>query len=165
MGFSDSQIIPLDYPNYDARSLPFPDAYFDACVADQVLEHIESNPYEMFSEVSRIVRPDGLFINATIMTYPVHFGPKDMWRFTPDGHQLLFEESGFQVIASGSWGGAEALLLITLGLANLSVPRWSHHPIRRIAENTGEKWPIVIWAVGKKLKCFETQNNARKLNK
>lgn len=148
MGVDKDRIENLDHPQFDVRSLPHSDSHFVACVADQVLEHIDTEPSSVFREVSRVLRPSGVFVNATVMTYPLHYGPRDMWRFTPDGLRYLFESAGFEVIHSGSWGGVRAVQLLTLGLGALQVPKWERHPVRRIASNPGDKWPIVVWCVG-----------------
>jgi ubiquinone/menaquinone biosynthesis C-methylase UbiE len=44
-----------------AESLPFPDESFDIAVMDAVLEHIP-DVGKAFSEVSRVLVPDGLFV-------------------------------------------------------------------------------------------------------
>ena len=52
-----------DYPEYNMLSLKFPDNSFDFCVSDQVLEHVEGNPYAAFHETARvgwIGKPRGL---------------------------------------------------------------------------------------------------------
>jgi SAM-dependent methyltransferase len=152
MGFDASCIVKLDHPAYDIRNLPFPDSYFDVCVADQVLEHVDSEPNRVFREVSRVLKPGGVFVNATVMTYPIHYGPKDMWRFTPDGLEHLFTSNEFEIVTRGSWGGCASVILLALGQAMLPVPVWKAHPLRKIAESNGANWPIVIWAVGRNVK-------------
>jgi len=151
LGIERQYIKELNHPEYDVRRLPFLDASFDICVADQVIEHVESDLNSVFKEVSRILDFGGIFVNATVMTYPIHYGPKDMWRITPEGHQYLFESNGFEVITSGSWGGFQAVQLLALNLARLPVPKCSWHPVRKIAENQSTDWPVVVWAIGKKI--------------
>lgn len=151
MGFSEAAVKHLEYPEHDLRNLRFADGSFDACIADQVLEHVEEDPLLVMKECCRIVRREGIVVQATVMTYPIHHGPMDLWRFTPEGMTFLFEQAGLKVVSSGSWGGAAAVGLITLGLARIPVPKSESHPIRKIATNPGRDWPIAVWAIGRKL--------------
>lgn len=150
MGFERHAIQDLNYPEHDLRNLPYSDCSFDACVADQVLEHVEEDPFLVLRECARVVKPNGIVVQTTVMIYPIHYGPKDLWRFTPDGMRFLFERVGLQTICTGSWGGPRAVALVALGLAQLPVPIVPFHPIRRLATNPGTKWPVVVWIVGRK---------------
>jgi SAM-dependent methyltransferase len=150
MGFAETQIQDFSYPKYDVRHLDVPDEAFDACVADQVIEHVETEPGSVIREAARIVRKGGIIVQATVMTYPVHFGPNDLWRFTPAGLRFLFEIAGLDVLQCGSWGGRLAVIFVVSGLANLSVPRWKHHPVKSLAANEGSNCPVVVWALGRK---------------
>jgi SAM-dependent methyltransferase len=47
--------------------LPFPDGFFGAVLAFEVLEHVE-NDEELLDEIGRVLRPGGLFVMST----PVH---------------------------------------------------------------------------------------------
>src|SRR5258708_37032388 len=60
--FDHAKVISLNYPEFDARNLPFPDGHFDACVADQVAEHVEGCDIAFVRECARVVRRGGLFI-------------------------------------------------------------------------------------------------------
>lgn len=46
------------------EALPYGDAQFDVVIANSVLEHL-SHPKEVFREVSRVLRPGGLFLAKT----------------------------------------------------------------------------------------------------
>jgi ubiquinone/menaquinone biosynthesis C-methylase UbiE len=45
--------------------LPFPDSYFDVATANMVVEHLD-NPKIQFTEISRILKPGGVFIFHTV---------------------------------------------------------------------------------------------------
>jgi SAM-dependent methyltransferase len=150
MGIEDQQIKRLDYPEFDLLALPFADKTFDMLVADQVLEHVEGMPHSVFREAARVLPSGGYFVNATVMTYPLHFGPKDLWRFTPEGHAALFDEAGFSIVHQGSWGGNDAVIAVARGMGLARVPKRRQSKIRRLAESVGHEWPVVIWAVGKR---------------
>ena len=51
-----------------AGSCPFPDASFDACVSNYVLEHIP-DPARHFSEVARVLKPGGVYCFRTPNRY------------------------------------------------------------------------------------------------
>ena len=52
------------------------------------LEHLPS-PQKAIDEIHRVLRPNGLLILTTVMHFKIHRAPKDYWRFTPDGIELL----------------------------------------------------------------------------
>jgi SAM-dependent methyltransferase len=55
------------------------------------LESLEHLPYPQraIDEIHRVLRPDGVLILTTVMHFKIHPCPKDYWRFTPDGLELL----------------------------------------------------------------------------
>lgn len=55
---------PLRYAAADIQSLPFPDAAFDAVIANMMLYHVPDLRRGL-SEVRRVLRPDGKFYAAT----------------------------------------------------------------------------------------------------
>ena len=67
---SDIQFVQTT-PDY----IPVPDATVDVVYTIDTIEHL-SRPYEMFTEVFRILKPDGMFL--------IHFGP---W-YNPNGAHL-----------------------------------------------------------------------------
>src|ERR1041384_6577402 len=50
---------------YDGNAFPFPDARFDACVSDYVLEHV-ADPIMHFKEVARVMRLGGTYCFRTV---------------------------------------------------------------------------------------------------
>ena len=51
-----------------ASTIPYPDGAFDIVLSNNVLEHVE-RPETLFTEVYRILKPDGLFISKTPNLY------------------------------------------------------------------------------------------------
>lgn len=54
-----------DYALADVQELPFPDACFDAVIANHMLFHVENRPRAL-SEIARVLRPGGAFRATTI---------------------------------------------------------------------------------------------------
>lgn len=109
----------------DAHDLPFPDASFDAVVAEAVLEHV-CDPQRCVEEIRRVLKPGGLVWAVTPFLQPVHMGAYDFTRFTPLGHRRLFR--WFDEVASGVQGGPvysgiHLLKSLLMALSDRSRPR------------------------------------------
>ncbi len=74
----------------DVTGLPFPDASFEAVVAQQVLEHVY-DPAAAAREMQRVLRPGGVLLVSAPFIYPLHGLPYDFQRFTPFGLRALFD--------------------------------------------------------------------------
>lgn len=74
-------------------ALPFENASFDVVLCTQVLEHVP-DPAAAVRELRRIVRPGGRVLLSTHGVYPYHPNPVDLWRWTHEGLELLFEQNG-----------------------------------------------------------------------
>lgn len=57
------------------------------------LESLEHIPYPQraIDEIHRVLKPEGLLILTTVMHFKIHHAPKDYWRFTPEGIELLLK--------------------------------------------------------------------------
>jgi len=60
----------------DGNCLPFPDASFDVVICNSVLHHL-AEPQRLFSEVARLVKPDGAILVRDLrrpsrLAYPLH---------------------------------------------------------------------------------------------
>lgn len=135
--------------------LPFENESFDYLFADQVLEHVEGNPYRALSESARVLRPGGIAVHTTCFIQEPHEEPKDFWRFSTYGLELLCKESGLKVIESGCWGNRLAFF----GLRYLKIPEAAWHPLHKIAMWTQTAksrvgrtpaLPMMTWVVASK---------------
>lgn len=63
------------------------------------LEHVKF-PRRAIKEVYRILKPGGIFIVSTVMSFPIHDYPEDYWRFTPEGLRSLFDPFTTKFIGS-----------------------------------------------------------------
>ena len=139
-----------DYPHYNILSLPFPDNSFDLVVSDQVLEHVEGDPFLAVEECRRVLKPGGIVIHTAPLLIQIHGYPSDFWRFTPDGLALLCQRHT-EVLLSGGWGNRYLWLLNWLGvLFEQRVPLASWHPYHRIAVLNETNFPVTCWVVARK---------------
>ena len=147
LGFKN--IIANEYPlQYDIRFLKFDNDSFDALVSDQVLEHIEGNPFEAIEESFRVVKPGGLILHTTTFFNEIH-DDKDFWRFSPEGLRIAVEEYG-EIIECGGWGNLIAYFLIRLGLNKIIIPESKLNPLNWVATWNSERTPIFTWMLAKK---------------
>ena len=150
LGLKAARIVEAAYPEHTMLALGFDDASFDVCVSDQVLEHVEGNPFDAVKESFRVVKPGGFVVHTTCVLNPIHREPGDFWRFTPDALALLCRTAGGEVIEAKSWGNREALALTQLGIRTQKVPMDPSHPLHRIATANDPNWPIHTWVIARK---------------
>jgi hypothetical protein len=150
LGLASARLVEADYPAHSLLALGYDPAAFDFCVSDQVLEHVEGDPFAAVKESFRVVRPGGFVVHATCFLNPVHREPGDFWRFTPDALALLCRSAGGEVVETGSWGNRRALTLTMVGVRMHKVPANPHHPLHRIAVANDPVWPIHVWVIARK---------------
>jgi SAM-dependent methyltransferase len=149
LGLQPTEIVSADYPEHNVLSLDFPDSVFDYVLSDQVLEHVEGDPYKAIAECHRVLRPGGIALHTTCFIIPVHGAPKDFWRFTPEALSLLHQDWS-QVIEVGGWGNFQVWSVVQDGMQFVGVPHAKWHPLHRLALKNDPLWPIVTWIAAKK---------------
>jgi SAM-dependent methyltransferase len=77
-----------------ADALPFDDAFADAALLTQVLEHVP-DPAAVLGEVARTLRPGGRVFMTVPFVWELHELPHDFWRFTPGSLGQLLAAAGF----------------------------------------------------------------------
>lgn len=147
----DAVVTEAHYPDISILSLPYPDSSFDVVIADQVLEHVEGNPQQAIDEIRRVLKPNGIAIIATVFMYPIHWGPKDLWRFSPDGLRYLCRNFS-EIIQCEGWGNR---YYHTLGMWHKKIRDWkvpdrSWSIIHWLATKNELDWPAAVWVVGRK---------------
>lgn len=81
---------------YDGKTLPYPDATFDAILCTQVLEHV-FEPQKFLREIRRVIKPGGKLILTVPFIWPEHEMPHDSARYTTPGLQQLLSQAGFKI--------------------------------------------------------------------
>lgn len=150
-GLRTSQITVTEYPKANMLNLEFADNGFDSCVSDQVLEHVEGDPFQAVSESFRVVRRGGAVLHTTCFINQLHGFPKDFWRFSPDALRLMCKAAGAEVIECGGWGNREVWAYISLGLRDRKVPTDPAHPIHKLALKNDPVHPLSTWVCARKV--------------
>ena len=70
---------------------------FDVVISAAVFEHV-LNPFLATEEVSRSMKPGGLFFITVPNCFPIHEFPNDYWRFTIESLTYLMRQAGLEVI-------------------------------------------------------------------
>jgi SAM-dependent methyltransferase len=79
---------------YDGRTLPFPDASFDAVISFEVFEHV-FNLDEILDEIRRVLKPGGKLLFSIPFAWDEHEQPFDYARYTSFGIRALLERHGY----------------------------------------------------------------------
>lgn len=82
----------------DAHMIPFRNDIFDLIIIQAVLEHV-LDPHKVVSEITRVLKLQGIVYAETPFMQQVHEGPYDFTRFTESGHRFLFKS--YNLISSG----------------------------------------------------------------
>ncbi len=87
-----------------ADQLPFDNQTYNHVLCTQVLEHVQ-NPAAVIKEISRILKPNGLFFLTVPQSWEEHEQPHDYYRFTQFALRHLAEENNFEVLEIKPQGG------------------------------------------------------------
>ena len=94
---SDVYSSKLDYIMKDEYSVQVDDNCFDVVFSAQVFEHVRK-PWVWIKELARILKPGGLLITISPVSWPYHEAPFDCWRAHPEGMKSVLEDSGLIVV-------------------------------------------------------------------
>jgi SAM-dependent methyltransferase len=141
----------LPFVTFDGERLPFRSGSIDAMVSRQVLEHVR-RPAPLFSEISRVLRPGGVFFGSTSQLEPYH--SFSTWNYTPYGMTLLAEDSGLEALEFRPGADFSILVMRRLTTRRKLIDRWldAESPLNRL-----------IGCVGKLARWKPTRINAVKL--
>lgn len=81
----------------DANNLPYSPASFDLVMCLETLEHARE-PWQVASEIKRVVKKNGAVILSSQQNFPLHMHPSDYFRYTPYGLASLVSERWERVL-------------------------------------------------------------------
>lgn len=99
----------LDYVADLNHEIPVPDDYCDTILATDLIEHIY-NPHQLWKNMSRVLKRDGIIIIGTPFLYPLHEEPYDYYRYTEYSLRMLCESNGLAVIELYPYGGTPEVI-------------------------------------------------------
>ena len=88
--------------------LPLGDGEVDTVLCTETLEHVVE-PAAFLRELRRVLAPAGRLVLTVPFAARWHFVPRDYWRFTPSGLELLLTTAGFREVRVYARGGALAV--------------------------------------------------------
>lgn len=103
---ADHDALPPKTPDVctDVLRLPFRDGSFDTVFSTQVLEHVR-DPFTMYSEMTRVLRPGGHLIVTAPQSWPLHEEPYDFFRYTRYAFEEFARRNSLEVVRLSERGG------------------------------------------------------------
>jgi SAM-dependent methyltransferase len=143
--------------------LPVKDSLFSTVILSDVLEHL-INPDQIFSEITRVMKPGGIFFLSIPFLHPLHEEPYDYNRFTEFKLRDLCTKNNLQVLQLESYGGSfeffADFLLKHLAKIQPDFLTWIFRKIfmmitysrlgKKIFEKTSRKYPLGYCLVAQK---------------
>lgn len=88
-----------------------------------VLEHVR-HPWVAMEQMSRALRPHGSLLVSTHQSFPLHYYPVDMFRFSLEALEMLMEDAGLEIEASGYNFPCKVVPMQTITPWNLEAEAW-----------------------------------------
>lgn len=108
----------------DDGTVPLADAWVDAVLSTQVLEHV-LDPSLYLEECARVLRPGGRLLLSTHGFMVWHPDPVDHWRWTCSGLRKVVEDSGLRIVAfEGIVGLAATAMQFLQDAFYYRIPLW-----------------------------------------
>jgi len=88
----------------DLTQLPMASELFDTILCTQVLEHVP-NPQLVLAEFVRVLKPGGRLFLTVPQSWEIHEAPRDYFRFTRYGLEMILRGAGFEELSIVPRGG------------------------------------------------------------
>lgn len=111
----------LDFECDLNKPLPFSTWEFDSIIISEVLEHI-SSPEIIWSEMARILKPQGKILLSIPFFYKIHEAPFDFYRYTEFALKNFADKNGLHVLELKSFGGLPEILTDILAKNLVKIP-------------------------------------------
>lgn len=148
-----------------SQPLPFPDASFETVLLSDVLEHVP-DPWSLWSEMARVLAPDGYLVMNVPFMYGIHEAPHDYGRYTEFALRHYATRAGLEVELLDTIGGSLDVLadLLAKHIARIPVigkltacaiqnavaliddTRWG----RRLSARTSKSYPLGYFLIAKR---------------
>jgi len=161
------EIICIDWANSEHQSIHLdsvmdlneplvniPDNSFDTIILSDVLEHIR-NPEQLLSEISRILKKEGVLLLNVPFFYWLHEKPYDFFRYTKFALEGMMDKVELDVLSLKTIGGSPEILADILMKHLHEIPLfgklfcWLIHHIT---------WGFIHTPIGKKLSTKTSKN-------
>jgi SAM-dependent methyltransferase len=103
------------------NNIPLQTEYFDTIIISDVLEHIP-NPSNLFSEMYRILKKDGIIIINVPFFYWLHEMPYDYYRYSEFALKLFAKEHNFNIMVFETIGGVFEVISDILAKLVINIP-------------------------------------------
>lgn len=113
---------------FDGKSIPAPDASFDAVFSSEVFEHVFT-PDESLQDIYRVLKPGGLFLTSVPFVWNEHEVPYDYARYSSFGYPHLLQKQGFEILEIQKTGN----------FIRVMAQLWNLYLFNRI-----ESWPLPL---------------------
>jgi SAM-dependent methyltransferase len=152
LGLSSAEKVITSYPHVDMLALPYADSSFDFVISDQVLEHMNGDPFTAMAESMRVLKPGGAGVHTTCFINFLHQLPLDFWRFSEAALELLARSANAVDIKTGGWGNRDAWTYMQLGYRMSKIPEVPGNPVFELARRNDKRWPVTTWVSFRKPK-------------
>ena len=107
----------------DAHALPFQNESADAIICTQVIEHV-ARPWQIFSEISRILKPGSIAMVSSAWLFAYHPEPRDYFRYSRHAYASFAQEYKLTLCETIPLGGlCSAILAVITRAVTVKFPR------------------------------------------
>lgn len=99
----------LDIVSDINKRLPLKNDEFNTIISSSVIEHLQE-PEQIFREMHRVLKKEGIAILSVPFLYPLHEEPYDYFRYTKYALEMFASKNHFKVLECRTTGGMPEVL-------------------------------------------------------